>query len=45
MRKAMLAILAAAVLAVAPVRAADQAPANDTAGDGEVMEWLDELHE
>ena len=45
MRKAMLAILAAAVLAVAPVRAADQAPANDKAGDGEVMEWLDEVHE
>lgn len=45
MRKMIAGVLAAAVLAVAPVGAADQAPASDGADEGEVMEWVDEVHD
>ena len=38
-------LLVATLLAVGPVRAAEQPPVNDPAGEGEVMDWLDQVHD
>ena len=38
-------LLVATLLAVGPVRAAEQPPVNDPAGESEVMDWLDQVHD
>ena len=45
MKNILAGLLAAVVLAAFPVGATEQPSANGETGDGEVMEWLDEVHE